>query len=244
MENLKENLKQALATLYGELLNNPDMKFDRETETAFVLQWGDNFPTEKHTGILFVGKAVNGWAKKEEQSFEKLFARNDQMKWVENLWNSGGNYATGRSAFWRVIKGIMTKYDKDAKPWYSYAAWSNLYKVSPNNAKGGGNPNKQDKDKQLNLCKQIFKTEIEILSPKFVIMLTSRWETHPGFLYCVNNNQHTKHIEEITWGNNDTIRVYEINGTIFIASVHPQGKKEEIHVKTIVELLKKYQQNV
>ena len=242
MENLKEKLEKGLLPLYSELFPSLDV----EKETAFIMQWGNKFPTEKNTGILFVGKAVNGWAKKEDQSFEKLFAIHDQMKWAENLWNSRKNddsktqYLTRRSAFWRVIKGITSSYYEDVDQWYAHIAWSNLYKISPNKSNDGGNPNAKDKGKQLDLCRRILKKEIEILSPKYVIFLTSGWESKSGFLWYINNKQHTEHIEEITWGGNNKIRVYEINDVTFITSVHPQGKNEELHKKNIINLLKKY----
>jgi hypothetical protein len=240
MENFKEKLRDGLKPLYEDLFNNLNIGFNRETDTAFVMNWGENFPTEMNTGILFVGKAVNGWAKKEDQSFEKLFARKDQMKWVEDLWDSKKNYVTKKSAFWRVIKGIIANYDKTANPWYSYIAWSNLYKISPNNSKGGGNPSKNEKDNQLALCRIILQKEIEILSPKYVILLTSGWESKTGFLWYLNGKQHTTHLEEITWSGKNKIRVYKINDTIFITSVHPQGKNEAEHVKQIINILNKY----
>jgi len=242
MDNLKEKLEKGLKPLYDELFP----KLDVEKETAFIMQWGDKFPIEKNTGILFVGKAVNGWAAKDKQSFEKLFAIHDQMKWVDNLWNprkddnSKKQYLTKQSAFWIVIKGIASKYYEDVNQWYSHIAWSNLYKISPNTSKGGGNPSKENIDKQLDLCRRILKSEIEILSPKYVVLFTSGWESKTGFLWYINGKQHTKQINEIPWNGNNKIRVYNIIDTIFITSVHPQGKNEEKHINTIVELLKKY----
>jgi hypothetical protein len=238
MNNIKENLKQALAPLYDELFTSSDIGFDRKNETAFVLQWGENFPIEKNTGILFVGKSVNGWKEEEERTFENLFARHDQMKWIDDSWEAKDRYATGKSAFWRVIYGIMSQYDKDANPWYAYTAWSNLYKISPADE---GNPNATQKNKQLEICRKIFKTEIDILSPKFVIMLVSDWKN--DFLKYLNDNQPVQSIEKVSWNNRET-EVYKIHNTFFITSVHPQGKKEDIHVKTIVNFLKKYQYDV
>ncbi|MDL2308370.1 uracil-DNA glycosylase family protein [Bacteroidales bacterium OttesenSCG-928-B11] len=240
MENLKEKLEQGLRPLYEELFNSLHINFDRETETSFVMQWGENFPANNNEGILFIGKAVNGWLKKEDQTFEKLFARGDQMTWIDNLWKSKEGYATGRSAFWRVIKGIASKFTNGADSWHSSIAWSNLYKISPNNAKGGGNPDKKRKERQLNLCREILKKEIEILSPKYVILLTSGWESEPGFLWYMNDKQHTHHIEEKTWGKKEKIRVYKIHDIVFIASVHPQGKNESKHIEAITDLMKKY----
>ncbi|MDR1104364.1 MAG: hypothetical protein LBK92_03295 [Endomicrobium sp.] len=66
MNNIKENLKQELALLYDELFTSANIGFDRENETAIVLQWKNKFPTEKHAGILLVGKVVNAWTIKED----------------------------------------------------------------------------------------------------------------------------------------------------------------------------------
>jgi len=56
MENFKEKLRDGLKPLYEDLFNNLNIGFNRETDTAFVMNWGENFPTERNTGILFVGK--------------------------------------------------------------------------------------------------------------------------------------------------------------------------------------------
>lgn len=235
MESLKEKLKNALESLYNEEVF-PSL--DVEKETAFVMQWGDKFPVAKNAGILFVGQAVNGWAKKEDQSFEKLFARKDQMKWVDERRHPKENPVMNKSSFWRVVKEISSKYYKVDDQWYSHVAWSNLYKISPNESNGRGNPSKYSKDKQLDLCRRILQTEIEILSPKYVILLTSGWE-RSGFLKKINDNQHTKPIDEQPF-DKYKVKVYKIKDTYFFASVHPRSKDEKKHVNAIISLLSKY----
>ena len=241
METLRAQFKNRLNPLYDELFSDLNV----EKETAFVMQWGDKFPTEINTGILFVGKAVNGWFGKKYQSFEKLLNITNKMQWVKDQWNRKKTkdskkqpYITKRSAFWKVIKGITLEYYKDPNQWHSYVAWSNLFKKSPNDR---GNPQKID-EKLKDLCKRILKAEIEILSPKYVIFLTSGWEEKYKFLKYLNDNQSPKMIDEQKWkGKNKEYKVglYNINDTIYITSVHPQGKKEAPHIKTIVEFLSK-----
>lgn len=50
-----EILRKELKPLYENLLKNV-AEFDNDKAT-FCLQWGENFPLEKHCGVLFVGRA-------------------------------------------------------------------------------------------------------------------------------------------------------------------------------------------
>lgn len=67
-----------------------------------TIQWGKNFPKEKNKGIIFVGKSVNGWITDNTQvdtlfdmnNPDRIFAREDQMEWVENLAGNKAGYNT------------------------------------------------------------------------------------------------------------------------------------------------------
>lgn len=94
-----EKLRNELKPLYENLLKNM-AEFDYDKAT-FCLQWGENFPLEKHCGVMFVGRATNGWVTDFEDvevlfgdSEDAIFNRHDQMKWVENLSGNTEN-ATG-----------------------------------------------------------------------------------------------------------------------------------------------------
>jgi hypothetical protein len=125
---MEDLLRLTLKPLYQELLSKLTSKNKLYT---FCLQWGANFPQEKNTGILFIGKATNGWVtytRDVEILFgdmrQRMFARSDQMEWVHNL-ERDKKYNTRNSAFWRVIKKIsQSVYGSDG--WYSHIAWSNL----------------------------------------------------------------------------------------------------------------------
>jgi hypothetical protein len=241
---MKEQLRKELKPLYEELLkNNSFSGCSAEDICTFCVRWGEHFPQEQNK-ILFVGKALNGGGPESKntdvevlfgESSKRIFDRDDQMEWICDFWGKKKGYNTKKSAFWRVIKGISHHfYPHD--DWYSYVAWSNLYKRSPYSEKG--NPNDAFCKEQLEFCRKILKIEIEILSPKFVVMLTSGWEK--DFLYYLNDNQHTKEVCAKEWSDKYTVKCYEIKDTIFITSVHPQGKPEKKHVQTITELIDKY----
>jgi hypothetical protein len=234
---MKEKLRAGLSPLYEELLNNFN-----EDVYVFCAQWGEKFPEEKNTGILFVGKAVNGWHEMDYTAIEifddnsPIFAREDQMKWVDR--QDGGSevseYNTRTSAFWRVVKLVAKDYCH-SNEWYDHVAWSNLYKLSP-----GGNPDARLQELQRNACCKILEKEIEILSPKVVVMLTSGWEN--PFLTYLNGGKAPEPINEVWWENKNekkqfSSKAYKIKDVFVIQSYHPQGKPEDEHAEAILELI-------
>ncbi len=207
---------------------------------TFSLQWGNNFPFENNSGFLFIGKAVNGWVTNKTDvnklfdinNPDRIFARNDQMEWVHNLSGNKNGYNTRKSAFWRVMKKIASI--NYPEKWYSNVAWTNLYKIAPWK---GGNPNKRLQKAQQKYCFELLEKEIEILSPKYVIMLTSGWEW--PFLMCLNDNKKLNILSEKKWGKYKTY-ITEIIGVKFIISHHPQGKNERKHKDAIIELINEH----
>ena len=122
MKNLTEKLKEALVPLYKEL-----SVIAQPADSAFCVQWGRNYPIKPNEGILFVGKAVNGWKEFDEidvlfgNGATRIFNEDDQMQWVENQEGGpNGLYNTSKSAFWRVIKKISQMSYPDN--WSSYVA--------------------------------------------------------------------------------------------------------------------------
>lgn len=139
---------------------------------------------------------------------------------------------TKNSAFFRIFKriGEIT----DTENWHKQMAWSNLYKASFEE----GNPNAQLKNEQYEYCVKILKAEIEYLSPRFVIFLTSGWET--CFIKELNGGTMPQEKNNIKWENNEYRTVsYIIDDVVYIASHHPQGKKEDPHLKAIKTIIDK-----
>lgn len=230
---MTDKIKNNIFPIYKKLLE--DNSF--EDICTFSFQWGRDYPFNNNSGFLFVGKAVNGWVTNEtdvtklfdQANPERIFARKDQMEWVNNLSGNTNGYNTRKSAFWRLIKKVSEEYYPEK--WYSNIAWTNLYKIAPWN---GGNPNGKLQNSQRKYCFDLLKKEIEFLLPKYVVLLTSGWEE--AFLNHLIDNEKMNFVGEKKWGKYKTSMI-KINGINYIISHHPQGKKEWEHQKAIVELI-------
>ncbi len=233
-----EILRKELKPLYEDLLKSV-AEFDYDKAT-FCMQWGEDFPFEEHCGIMFVGRATNGWVTECEDvdvlfgdTEDAIFNRPDQMKWIESLSGNTKGYNTNKSAFWRVIKAVTKEFYPE--PWYSHIAWSDVCKVAPWE---GGNPNPPLYYAQLKDCKKIFETEIKILSPKVVVLFTGEsWST--DFLRYLNGEQGTKSVCKEYWSGYEC-KVYQMNGVTYIRTEHPQGKNEDAHIQCLINLIKKF----
>lgn len=215
--------------------------YNEQNLMPFCIQWGSKFPAEENIGIIFYGRATNGWITFEtdaEKLFDKnskdcIFALEDQMQWVEDC--AGGQeeyYNSNKSAFWRVIRKTAANFFPNEE--LLHICWSNLCKIAPD----GANPNDGLFYAQLPVARRIMQTELEIFSPRHVVLLTGQaW--CQDFLYYLNGNQHTKSIASYAWGsrNQYTVKVYKINGIIFYVSEHPQGKEESSHVEAITKAI-------
>ena len=230
-----ETLREALIPLYKHLLKSVS-SFNNKKAT-FCLQWGENFPTKDNTGIIFVGRATNGWITSSEDidvlfdsNDDNIFARSDQMQWVENLEGNRNGYNTKKSAFWRVIKSVAMHFYPHK--WTSYIAWSNVCKIAPWD---GGNPCDSLYYAQLDDCKKILEKEIEILSPLFVVMLTGKsWSS--DFISYLNKGKELKCILSKSW-KGYYCSVYKIDNIYYLISEHPQGKPERIHAQCIIDII-------
>ncbi len=63
---------------------------------------------------------------------------------------------------------------------FDYIAWSNLYKIAP---KESGNPSNCLCKKQLDVCREILKREIEVFDPTHILLITDydRWFANEGY---------------------------------------------------------------
>ncbi len=233
-KNISVRLKEKIFPIYKDLLEKGDYSKDK---CIFAVQWGKEYPKENNSGLLFVGKAVNGWTKIDtniDSLFDKktnnrIFDRNDQIEWVHNNWGNKDGYNTKRSAFWRLIVKVAETYYSDN--WYKKIAWSNLYKIAPEN---GGNPSNKIKDSQREICIKLLKEEIKVLAPEYVIMLASGWEA--PFIESIKKGKEYKTINSHKWDKYETT-LLEIDKVKYIISCHPQGKNENKHKKAIIELM-------
>ncbi|MDE6287516.1 MAG: hypothetical protein K2M00_01870 [Muribaculaceae bacterium] len=237
---LFEDNALALKPLYAELINSVS-DFAYQKLMPFCMQWGEFFPYEPDKGIIFYGRATNGWITFEsdvDKLFDKnsghcIFALDDQMQWVEDC--AGGKeeyYNSNRSAFWRFIRRTAANFYPEDE--LLHICWSNVCKIAPD----GANPNDGLFYAQLPVAKKIMQKELEIFSPKHVVLLTGQsW--CQDFLYFLNGNQHTKSIASYPWGSNNqySVKVYKIGAIYFYVSEHPQGKNEDSHVQALIKAI-------
>ena len=237
MENFENRLKASLFPLYQKLLDENSL----QGLAAFCVQWGREWgkipSSSQSPSMLFIGKATNGWGGNgqdvniifDPEREDGAFARKDQMEWVENMAGRRDVYNTNKSAFWRMIREISTNFFPNH--WWEYVAWSNLYKLAPAHQ---GNPSAKLRKAQLESCKEILETEIQVLSPQNVVFFTSGWET--DFLKYLNGGIAPTPVITKGWDKYFT-SMYEIKERKYIVSPHPQGKRENVHRQVICEMI-------
>jgi len=100
---MKSQIKNKLLPLYKNLLTEDVSKINYGL-FPFCVQWGEDYKSNGKTGILFVGKATNGWVTDnleadnlfDERNEDRIFNRVDQIEWVENLSGVNDVYNTNR----------------------------------------------------------------------------------------------------------------------------------------------------
>lgn len=245
-----EELKSRLIPLYLDL--RKDSMAD-ENLSPFLMQWGEKFPSERNKGIIFYGRATNGWHGNwnyevffDNHNDKRGWNRDDQMIWAERLMEKpDGNYNIRQSQFWNIIKGVSTRFN--GIEWYKYVAWSNICKVAP---KDEGNPSDNLFEDTLKDNKRIFQTEIDFWSPKYVVLFTDGlrrdnktiidW-TSP-FISSFSNDEHPSPIYETSWDDdnpNIKILVYKFGNRYFLLTLHPQGRKVDLHKEAIIDIIEK-----
>lgn len=252
-----KKLKEELVKLYNNL--KKDCNAD-DSIVPFIFQVGEKFPKESKSGILFYGRATNGWG--NTWNIDDLFDDNnpnrgwnpdDALIWVDNAEGKEDKYNSNRSQFWQLIKGITINYYND-EHWSDYAMWSNVCKAAPEEK---GNPSDNLYYSTLETNCKIMKAEIDYFSPKFVVLFTGggNWieegcsskggDWSSDFLKFLNKGNDIKGnlIDELIWDENYEDRkakIYKIGDVYYIVSLHPQGKKIQAHIDGISKLINKY----
>ncbi len=255
MEHNLDKLKERLLPLYVNL--RKDCNAD-ENLCPFLMQWGDKFPIRENDGIIFYGRATNGWShgtwdddiffSNDDNSNERGWNRDDQMQWVENQWSSSEDgYNTNRSQFWNIIKGVSTHFY--GQEWFNFVAWSNICKVAPYTQ---GNPSYELFEKTSNNNIEVLKSELGFWSPKYIVFLTDgmkrgnktriSWWTDPFISSLLSDDDGKEPLPfcEVPWDKENPeikIQVYKLREKYIIRSLHPQGRKVAPHKDAIINLI-------
>lgn len=252
MKKFKEELKN----LYRNLAGNCH---DDESIVPFVFQAGKDYPKAKNCGIMFYGRATNGWFGSwnideifDESNPDRSWNRDDALIWVDRAAGDEESYNSNRSQFWQLVSGITRRY-YGIDNWSDYALWSNVCKAAP---KQQGNPSDSLYYSTLKTNCHIMKAEIDYFSPKYVVLFTGggNWmkdgcaskggDWSSDFLKFLNKegDLNSTFVEEKIWDEKYPERkakVYKIGDVYYIVTLHPQGKKIQLHIDGILSLIGK-----
>jgi hypothetical protein len=202
----------------------------------------------KKGGIMVVGRAVNGWKynldSTDSQSVTNCLSaigsglEKDNLRWVGELWGKNqtgekGRYNTKKSAFWRLIEGIvgLQKLPEENRFFTDYVVWSNLYKVAKSkDDTSGGNPSASLCDVQFYQCQEILDTEIDMYEPAVIVFLTGVGWASPFINDATDRNDapDNKYIKQAG--------LYR--GRKYVIGPHPQGKNKALYLEEISRYLR------
>lgn len=188
---------------------------------------------------MVIGRSCNGWTAYSD-NVDVLFGEGKLSMFSTEpfrfLKEGKSRYNPKRSAFWRVVKAIAATFYGE-KQWTDYIAWSNLYKVSPEE----GNPNRTLGGLQYKHCVEILRHEVEMRSPSIIIFFTGDdskdWLTEDFLNVCGDIDPSS--FTEIKWDKFRLLYSKLSNDRVIIITEHPQGKKEQPHIEAIIDCIRK-----
>lgn len=223
---MRKALKETLRSLYEAMLKDEKISVLSGLNYCCMAPYvGEKYPKMPNEGIIFYGRANNGWNTGVDDNFDTIYDNG-----AEGL----RDYITSSPFLRTAGKAFCNLYGED---WFEYVTYSNLYKVAP----PVGNPNNSICGSQWEYVTEIFKHEINTLSPKFVVMFAGKkWAD--DFMWYINGEKMPKPLETKEWDENMgyEINVYKIGEVYYLITEHPQGKKESLHIEAILSILKKY----
>jgi hypothetical protein len=212
------NLKKELKSIYEE-------KFADKigaTFSPFFTRFEDSYNGK--TGVLFVGKADN--IERRPQTIEKAF---DQIHgdYIRQIAETCSGY---RSSYVHTLHGLAKELKKRGITCF---ARTNLYKLSNTNSHAFGS--------EYDVANfDIFRKELEVLQPKYVILLTSGLET--PFLDKLGKRQNVISSIKFSYYKGQRQKTlncikFEKMDSIFITALHPERKPNMVN--PIMELIDK-----
>lgn len=154
-----------------------------------------------------------------------------------------------------MLKGISQRYYA-AEDWNQHIAWSNMYKMIPGPSEKKSNADTQLPilslndlwDKQYWHFVDIMRVELDVLSPRVVILVTgaTAGERCDSILFEMEKYKDLKFEESIQWyedfrGKICSSQACEKDGTIFIRTDRPEYRPIADQVESISELIKRFQ---
>ena len=187
----------------------------------FVSKAGKDYPSEPNRGLVFYGRATNGWDEEDHSETNQV----EHILWYQT-----------RRPFINLLYYVGWEYY--GNDYYNNLVWSNISKIAPD----GGNPPDVLWDAQYGHIVKIIKREMQILSPSVVVLVTGNtagehW--HTPFFEAIPNLQIVK---SIVWGQSKegldcTASFYTDGELCVILTDRPEMRPIQEHADAITELI-------
>lgn len=224
MINIKDN--KEIQVLYHKMVETiKDTGFNVDELVTFTCRVGRDYPVEPYKGILFYGRATNGWDDDDEKN------KDLEQVIIDNI-NRG-------SQLFKLLHPFAEKFYGDS--WLTKVAWSNICKIAPN----GGNPSTSLWYAQRDSLTPIIRKEIELLSPEIVVLVTGNTAVkkyadpwHSPFFEAFPD---LKRIKSIKWaesrGKDCSATLYSNGNMKVILTDRPESRPILEHAHTLIKLL-------
>lgn len=233
-----QKLEKELKPVFTDMYSNIE---DIDNYWLFCPTWGKYYPSKENTGILFYGRATNGWKDYSDycgdadKVFDFLFNRSDQVDWMPS---------NTRKAFVSLVKGVTEYFYHDE--WNEHLAWSNVCKIAPNTEYG--TPNNTLWASQYSYITKMMEIEIENLSPEVIVFVTgmtagARWDSP---LFDIDKYKGFQLSESIEWGIDSrtgkplSSKAGRIDNKIIIITDRPESRPIAPHVEAILSLIERF----
>lgn len=211
--------------IYGQAVNGWKSGFDLsekydlvELETS-VMASNDYLKEEKHSPLDWVNAR---WSK---SIFEKICEDELSKQFYK------GSYFSYRSFFWNVAIKLVSDYhgfERTSWNWSKNLVWSNLYKISPEDA----NPNVYERSLQQPTSIELVRKEIEELNPKICLVLTNLEWWLPFQVGLNSTKMKIGNLED------NIVSVEKYNGTTIIVTKRPRFGNSDSFVEEILKAIK------
>lgn len=195
---------------------------DIDNLSVFTTLAGKEYPIEPGKGILYYGRATNGWNDDNHDDLDKIL------------------YEQTKRPFFNLLYYFAWEYYKDS--WNNKVAWSNICKIAPEEC---GNPSDSLWRAQKDILPAIIQREVELLSPEIIVLVTGNTAVnyydpwHSPFFKafpCLKENKSIRWA--VSRGKDCTATLYTDGNIKVILTDRPESRPIQQHADALIELLK------
>ena len=238
---------------YCELYSKFEDTHQLEKLSHFVAMQGSDYALQ-NTRLMVIGRATNGWKRLDCSSKESFGEAADKaftnvgFNWIikgEKGFENGDGYYLNRSAFWRTIRSICVEMlgEQLKERWFESIVWSNICKIAPPDTGEKGkslNPDNALCKKQISVCREILRKEIETLKPTHILFVTGYdwWFFDKKDVYGVSDLFKEPTFCENKYVNGTARYVSDMLNIPVVVASRPERKNEAEYVSTVVKVMK------